>query len=284
MGVIQNMFCDPRGADMKKPKYPDGDKFMEPNPFLWLIEVPPDFDADMQNSKCCGDLKFLQPKCPPKFVEVPHAKERTPTDLEDGDDVFLTGEVYFFLDATTQVKLGCDKADPSKTCSNLLSQHVAITASYQPHNQDAHGKIEADLGCDNRYQSKLVTRYEGADNASDELHSYHENCNPDLFNQQYGVSRRFKVPLDPPILSSGGGYSNPQHFAEKTKIAVRGDTPGAFPHSGGIDYSALLFIGEHRPLIMEGENCSTPAFVKIFDISSPPSIYSVQASYPSWPE
>ena len=48
---------------------------MEPNPFLWLLEDPPDFDADMQNFKCCGDLKFLKPKYPPDFVEVNHAKE-----------------------------------------------------------------------------------------------------------------------------------------------------------------------------------------------------------------
>ena len=254
MGVLQNMFCGPSGADMRKSKYPGGDKFMEPNPFLWLLEDPPDFDADMQNFKCCGDLKFLQPKSPPNSVEVPHAEEKTPTDIEDAD-IFVAGEVYFFLDPTTQVELGCDKADPSKTCSNLLSQHVATTALYQPHNQDA------DLGCDNRDQSKMVTRCGGVNNVSEELHSYHENCNPDLVYQQYGASRRFKFPPDLPILASGDGHCNLQHFAQKTKIGVREDTPGAPLHSGvredipgasshcgGIDYSAPLFIGEHRPL------------------------------------
>jgi hypothetical protein len=51
----------------------------------------------------------------------------------------------------------------------------------------------------------------------------------------------------------------------------------SFSHSGDINYGAPLYFGGHSPLNLAGENCSTPGFVKVFDISSPFRRYSVQA-------
>ena len=54
------MFYDPSGADMRKPEWPVDAKFMESNPFLWLLEAPPDFGADMQKSKCSDYPQVLE--------------------------------------------------------------------------------------------------------------------------------------------------------------------------------------------------------------------------------
>ena len=61
------MFFDPNAADMEKPECPGSAKFMKSNPFLWLLEAPPDFGADMEKSECCGNPKFMKSNLSPDF-------------------------------------------------------------------------------------------------------------------------------------------------------------------------------------------------------------------------
>ena len=150
MKLTQSMFSDSNAADMEKPVCPGSARFMESNPFLWLLEAPPDFGtdmekpeycgnpkfmksdlspnfgADMEKSECCGNPKFMKSNLSPDLVVFNHDKGRTFSDSEDDDDqAFVTGEEFYFLNAVTKVELRCDNVAPSKTSPDLSSQHVA---------------------------------------------------------------------------------------------------------------------------------------------------------------
>ena len=144
------MFSDSNAADMEKPECPGSARFMESNPFLWLLEAPPDFGTDMEKPEYCGNPKFMKSDLSPNFgadmekseycdnpkfmksnlsldfVVFNHDKRRAFSDSEDGEDqAFITGEEFYFLNAVTKVESGCDNVAPSKTSPDLSSQHVA---------------------------------------------------------------------------------------------------------------------------------------------------------------
>ena len=120
MKFTQNVFSNSSATDMQKAQCPGSAKFMESNPFLWLLENPPDFGADMQESESCPNLKFMMPNFSPHFDVFNYDKEKTLSDSEDNDEAFIAGEQFYFLHAVTNTSHAVTNTSP-----DILGQQVA---------------------------------------------------------------------------------------------------------------------------------------------------------------